>query len=152
MEAVRRDSAGSTETAKLVCDVWTRAGLPLSSISKLTSPSNHLTGSRSGQLIDRVRKTHLATRWSASEDTCVWRFDLREGVKFHDRTLVDAEAAAVALRRLVPRSQYAVTAGITAVEADGRTLVVKTTAPFSLLPAYLCDRTVPTLARASFDE
>lgn len=82
----------------------------------------------------------------------VWRFDLREGVKFHDGMPVDAEAAAAALRRLVPRSQYAVNAGITAFEADGQTLVVKTAAPFSLLPAYLCDRTVPTLARASLDE
>ncbi|MGQ0675638.1 MAG: ABC transporter substrate-binding protein [Rhodospirillales bacterium] len=94
---------------------------------------------------------HLATRWSASEDMRIWRFELREGARFHDGTPVDAQAAAASLRRLIPRSQYAANAGIVAVEADGRTLVVKTAAPFSLLPAYLGDRTAPILGPASFD-
>ena len=34
----------------------------------------------------------LATEWSANDDGTVWTFKIREGVKFHDGTTLDAEA------------------------------------------------------------
>ncbi len=35
---------------------------------------------------------HLAKSWNVSEDGLVWKFHLREGVKFHDGTKLDAQA------------------------------------------------------------
>ncbi len=40
----------------------------------------------------------LATSWEISDDGLTWTFYLREGVKFHDSTPFDAEAAAFALK------------------------------------------------------
>ncbi len=42
----------------------------------------------------------LATSWSTSEDGLTWTFQLREGVRFHDGTLVDAAAIVFSLNRL----------------------------------------------------
>ncbi|SDL01131.1 ABC transporter substrate-binding protein [Natronincola ferrireducens] len=43
----------------------------------------------------------LAESWSVSEDGKTWRFDLREGVFFHDGTPFNAEVAAYNLERLL---------------------------------------------------
>lgn len=42
----------------------------------------------------------LATSWETSEDGLTWTFHLREGVRFHDDTPVDAEAVIFSLNRL----------------------------------------------------
>ena len=42
----------------------------------------------------------LATKWSASADGRTWTFTLRDGVRFHDGTSLDADAAASSLRRV----------------------------------------------------
>lgn len=46
-------------------------------------------------LVRRVEKRYLpllAKSWSVDEDARVWRFELQEGVQFHDGTLFDADA------------------------------------------------------------
>ena len=42
----------------------------------------------------------LATSWETSDDGLTWTFHLREGVRFHDGTAVDAEAIIFSLNRL----------------------------------------------------
>jgi peptide/nickel transport system substrate-binding protein len=41
----------------------------------------------------------LAKEWTTSEDKLVWTFTLREGVRFHDGTPVDADAVAFSFER-----------------------------------------------------
>ena len=41
----------------------------------------------------------LAERWEVSDDLLTWTFYLREGVKFHDGTDLDAEAVAFNFER-----------------------------------------------------
>ncbi|GAB4382350.1 MAG: ABC transporter substrate-binding protein [Elainellaceae cyanobacterium] len=41
----------------------------------------------------------LATEWSVSDDRLTWRFSLREGVKFHDGTDLNAEAVRANVNR-----------------------------------------------------
>jgi peptide/nickel transport system substrate-binding protein len=43
----------------------------------------------------------LATRWSMSDDGLAWTFELREGVRFHDGTLLNAEAVVFSFERLI---------------------------------------------------
>ncbi|MBI2479957.1 MAG: ABC transporter substrate-binding protein, partial [Planctomycetia bacterium] len=42
----------------------------------------------------------LANSWETSEDGLTWSFHLRDGVRFHDGTPVDAEAVIFSLNRL----------------------------------------------------
>ncbi len=42
----------------------------------------------------------LATSWETSDDGLTWTFHLREGVRFHDGTPVDADAVVFSLNRL----------------------------------------------------
>ena len=43
----------------------------------------------------------LATRWSVSRDGLIWRFTLRDGVKFHDGSPLTARDAAASFQRLL---------------------------------------------------
>ena len=43
----------------------------------------------------------LATSWESSEDGLVWTFHLREGVKFHDGTDLNAEAVKYSIERTI---------------------------------------------------
>ena len=43
----------------------------------------------------------LATHWETSDDHLTWTFHLREGVRFHDGTPLDAEAVIFSLQRLI---------------------------------------------------
>lgn len=43
----------------------------------------------------------LATSWQASEDGLTWTFQLRENVKFHDGTPLDAEAVVFTFERMI---------------------------------------------------
>lgn len=49
----------------------------------------------------------LATDYSQSEDGLVWTFNIREGVKFHDGTDLDAEAVKFSIERTIELGQGA---------------------------------------------
>jgi peptide/nickel transport system substrate-binding protein len=83
----------------------------------------------------------LATEWKAIDDT-TWQFKLRQDVKFHDGTPLDAEAVKMAIELVAnpeTKNTYSVYAGpISGASAvDKYTLNVKTTDPFPLVPIGL---------------
>ena len=49
----------------------------------------------------------LATEYSHSEDGLVWTFKIREGVKFHDGTTMDAEAVKFSIDRTMKKGMGA---------------------------------------------
>lgn len=73
----------------------------------------------------------LATHWTVSEDGRTWTFYLREGVRFHDGTALDAEAAKRSFERLLdPANAFpraSLHADIVAVEVVGPHAVSVTT-------------------------
>ena len=80
----------------------------------------------------------LATSWERVDDT-TWRFDLREGVTFHDGSPFDAEAAAFAVNWVwSPDNSFHIreTMGpqITAEAVDDYAIHVMTERPDSLIP------------------
>jgi len=92
----------------------------------------------------------LATGWEASEDGLVWRFAVREGVRFHDGGTLDAGAAVRSLERAHGKPGILASVPIAAIEADGNDVVIRLSEPFSALPAVLANYTAMILAPASF--
>ncbi|NYT66388.1 ABC transporter substrate-binding protein [Alcaligenaceae bacterium] len=79
--------------------------------------------------------TGLATKWEQIEPT-VWRFTLREGVKFHDGSPFSADDVVFSIKRaLSPTSNFkAYVNGISDVRAiDANTVDIETVAPNAVL-------------------
>jgi len=83
----------------------------------------------------------LATDWSVSEDGSRWLFSLRDGVRFHDGTPLDASAVAQALNRAFEQPGVLAQAPITGILAEDDRLVVELERPFAALPALLAHAT-----------
>lgn len=97
----------------------------------------------------------LADAWTVSDDRRTWRLRVRPGVRFHDGTLLTAEAAVASLRHALgkpgPLSQAPIQA--VDVDADGAgagSVVVRLAAPYAPLPATLAHASTQILAPASY--
>ena len=102
----------------------------------------------------------LATKWEVdAENRALWRLEIREGVRFHDGSLLDAQAVAwnfdKVLNRAAPQFDPAqsgqMVPRIPSVKAyravDARTLEIETHGPDSLLPWQLAWFLVSSPAR-----
>ncbi len=101
--------------------------------------------------VDGALRPGLATDWSASDDGLTWTFKLRENVKFHDGTPLDAKAAAAALKQAWQQPGVLKKTPITGVEAADGAVVIKLKQPFSALPAMLAHSTTLISAPSSRD-
>jgi len=100
---------------------------------------------------DAVARPALATAWSQISDTA-WRFEIRDGVRFHDGTPLTADAVAGALQRAadaspVPRILKGV--GFQA-RADGNAVIVTTSDVDPLLPQRLSSPQLSILAPSAY--
>ena len=95
----------------------------------------------------------LATGWKRTSDT-EWEITLREGVKFHDGTALDAEAVKFSLEQVIANLPYA--KGLLDVAeisvAGPLTVKIRTNNPFAALANQLTDAFTGIFARASFNE
>ena len=98
-----------------------------------------------------VVEPSLAVSWSAEGGGTLWRFQLREGVRFHDGTAMTAQHVLASFERLLPRASYLGAARIRTVSADGNSVIFSLAAPFGPLPVFLADPSCPILAPSSFD-
>jgi len=138
-----------------------RVGLP--TISPALDPATALEGPVSviaRQMFDTLVQYReitsdiepgLATQWSVSRDGLVWTFRLREGVRFHDGTVLTAQHVVESLDRLLqPSAPHAPTPNVAArlvrgtpgvvkeVRAvDPRTVQISLLLPYAPLPAVL---------------
>lgn len=80
----------------------------------------------------------VAEHWAVDPDQLTWRFRLRPGLTFHDGAAVSAEVVAQGLRAAF-RGESLSNVPLDGVTAEGGQVVVRTTRPFSPLPAFLVD-------------
>lgn len=103
---------------------------------------------------DLVLEPDLAESWTTSEDVKRWTFKLRQGVKFHDGSILVAEDVVAFFRRLLDpattspvRSQYDM---VNAIEApDAATVVFTLNIPYGGFADILADRQVKITPRGA---
>ncbi|MEF2554120.1 ABC transporter substrate-binding protein [Aurantimonas sp. A2-1-M11] len=79
----------------------------------------------------------LATAWNVSEDGLVWTLPIRAGVRFHDGTLLTAEAAAASLEKARGKPGVLERASIESLSAEDGAVVIRMAEPFAPLIALL---------------
>jgi len=77
----------------------------------------------------------LAAEWSMSPDGLEWRFELREGVRFHDGSFLTAASALPSLKRALVEPGSLALAPIERLDAIGNEIAVRLKQPFAPLPA-----------------
>jgi peptide/nickel transport system substrate-binding protein len=97
----------------------------------------------------------LATKWEVANET-TWRFTLRKGVKFHDGTAFNAEAAAFAVNFVWSKDnnfliREIMGPQISAVAVDEFTLDVTTEKPDPVLPGRLYFSCMPSMKHLKED-
>ncbi|HBF29027.1 ABC transporter substrate-binding protein [Rhizobium sp.] len=94
----------------------------------------------------------LATGWTTSADGKVWTFTLRQNVRFHDGSVMTAEAVAASLNIARAKPGTLGKAPVEAIAADGTdTLRITLSRPFAPLVAFLADARSQVLAPASYE-
>jgi peptide/nickel transport system substrate-binding protein len=98
-------------------------------------------------------RPRLATSWEQVDDK-TWRFKLREGVKFHDGTAFDAQAAATSINRTLDprldceiRVKFFGSTKVTPKAVDATTLELTTDGPSPIMPTMM--GTMPCTAPGS---
>ncbi|NDV85394.1 ABC transporter substrate-binding protein [Aurantimonas aggregata] len=92
----------------------------------------------------------LATAWNVSEDGLVWTLPIREGVRFHDGTLLTAEAVAASLEKARGKPGVLERASIESLSAEDGAVVIRLAEPFAPLTALLAHFSTIILAPSSF--
>jgi|TARA_R110002050_G_scaffold56_8_gene429 peptide/nickel transport system substrate-binding protein len=96
---------------------------------------------------------NLAKSWDVSKDGLLWKFDIRENVKFQDGTKLSAKTVEYNLNRenLLKNSilRYL---PIESIQAVNNTLQIKLSSQFSALPAYFAHYSTIILSKNSFEK
>ncbi|EFL89310.1 ABC transporter substrate-binding protein [Ahrensia sp. R2A130] len=126
---------------------WARAGdaLTLDPHAQNEGPTSSLAHQIMEPLIIRDMTGKivpaLATEWGVSADNPnVWKFKLREGVKFHDGSEFDSEDVVFSLNRAMTKDSdfKELLASVKEVRADGKYGVdIETTGPNPIMPSNL---------------
>jgi len=96
---------------------------------------------------------HLAESWKMSEDGLTWIFHLRRGVRFHDGTPFNAEAAAFSFNRFVEVAPIGVLAALKeTVVIDEYTIEMRLTGPAPMLLDDLASAYAGIISRAAVEK
>lgn len=134
-------SVASAETLR-----WARAGdsLTLDPHAQNEGPTHTLAHQMYEPLLQRDMTgaviPALATEWAPTEDPTVWRFKLREGVKFHNGADFNADDVVFSLERaMMPTSamKELLSSVADVTKVDDFTVDIKTDGPNPLMPSNL---------------
>lgn len=92
----------------------------------------------------------LASQWSVSSNQLVWRFKLRPGAQFHDKTAVTADAVVRCLERAQAQPGVLKNIPIARISALNGEVQIELKQAFTALPAFLAHNSTQVLAPAAF--
>ena len=91
--------------------------------------------------VDGTVLPHVATEWTAADDGMSWEFKIRDGIKFHNGDVLDAEDCAFSVNRVLAIGEgytYLWADFLESAEAvDASTLKINMKKPYAVLPATL---------------
>ena len=131
---------------------------PRSGLNPLTDDAFKLSRWSTAETLIRLDEAgtpqpFLATAWERLDDQ-TWRFEIREGVKFHDGTELTAERVAASLKAAnmaVPRPR--ILDGVEmSIEVDGNAVIVRTADNDPLVPNRLSSPQMAILAERAYGE
>jgi peptide/nickel transport system substrate-binding protein len=91
----------------------------------------------------------VAERWTVDEDRLTWRFTIRPGLTFHDRSPVTAAAAARSLTTSFAGESLS-NVPLDSISHEGKAVIIRTKTPFAPLPAFLVDYAAIILAPSAY--
>ena len=94
----------------------------------------------------------LATEWTVSEDGLTWTFTLRDGVVFHDGSVLDGVAVAAALDWSRGNGGLLAKTPVESITGEGQTVTMTLTEPFAMLPAMLVEYRSAIIAPSSIKD
>jgi peptide/nickel transport system substrate-binding protein len=94
----------------------------------------------------------LATDWSVSNDGLTWSFTLRDGVTFHDGSVMDGPAVAETLNWSRGNGGLLAKTPVEGIEGDGLTVKMTLSEPFAMLPAMLVEYRSAIIAPSSIQD
>ena len=94
----------------------------------------------------------LAASWTVSDDGLVWTLPIRENVRFHDGSVLTAQAAADSLKRAQAKPGVLERAKIEGITAENGAVVIRLREPFAPLSALLAHYSTIILAPSSYGE
>ncbi len=155
-QAASAGSANQESQSAAVTDAATERPTLTAGVIWLDSPLDPVEGgyvstqSAMSETLFRLSGTTLSPEpWLATEATqiapFVWRIGIREGVKFHNGNVMDAQAVKASLERAIRMSPAAAdTLSVDTITVeDGQTITIKTTVQQPTLPGLLI---LPALA------
>ncbi len=94
----------------------------------------------------------LATDWRSNEEGTIWRFTLREGVKFHNDQVLTAQAVVNSLNIAKSKPGVLAKAFIKEIRAVDNKVEIELTKAFVPFPPFLTHYTALILAPESYNE
>jgi peptide/nickel transport system substrate-binding protein len=94
----------------------------------------------------------LATRWTVSPDGIKWRFTIRDGVKFHDGTLMKPETVVKSLQFALKKPGMMKKAPIREITWEGSEVVFVLERPYAILDSVLSHYSTAILAPSAYTE
>ena len=92
----------------------------------------------------------LATQWNVSPDQRTWRFKLRPGAQFHDKTPVTADVVVRCIERAQANPGVLKNVPIQRITAVNGEVQIELKQAFTALPAFLAHNSTQILAPAAF--
>lgn len=94
----------------------------------------------------------LATAWQTSQDGLVWRFTLREGVKFHDGTLMTPASVANSLNVALKKPGMLAKVPVKEITHQEKKVSIKLNEPYAILDSVLSHYSTCILSPTAYEK
>ncbi|OED48143.1 ABC transporter substrate-binding protein [Endozoicomonas sp. (ex Bugula neritina AB1)] len=101
---------------------------------------------------DGTMMPKLATGWEVSDDGLTWRFDIRQGVTFHDGNTMDAKSVELTLENATKKPGVIHQLPLKDISTEGETVVIELDKPYRPILAVLSNFSTGIVSPATFND